>query len=114
MVLLVKAVELYRIGTKGNDMFAQFNLGRCYYHGKGMSKDVSKAIKFYTLSAERSNILAQYVLATIYEDDESTIEKDLSKAILWYKKVAEHLHFNINEHLTTVIMICAYNGNCVC
>ena len=43
-----KAVELYEIAASTNDVDACYNLGNCYYYGRGVDLDVSKAVELYT------------------------------------------------------------------
>ncbi|MDR2763209.1 MAG: sel1 repeat family protein, partial [Planctomycetaceae bacterium] len=48
--------------AKNGDAAAQFTLGLCYYDGKGVTKDLIEAVKWYRKAAEQGNSKAQYIL----------------------------------------------------
>ncbi|MBQ2885264.1 MAG: sel1 repeat family protein [Alphaproteobacteria bacterium] len=64
------------------------NLGYCYFHGKGVEKNYSEAVKWYRKAAERGLSTAQYNLAQCYEFGLG-IQEDYTEAIKWYRKAAE-------------------------
>ena len=51
-------------------------------------KNLKKAIKWYTKSAEQGNSCAQSNLGCFYESGYFGVKKDLKKAIQWYKKAS--------------------------
>ena len=53
------------LAKKCYDAVAQFNLGCCYYMGKGVPKDRAKSKELLTLSAKQGNKDAQEVLAIL-------------------------------------------------
>ncbi len=69
-------------------MVAQFNLGNCYYSGKGVKKNLKKAVYWWEKAANGGYVMSQYYLASCYENGEG-VERDISKAKYWYKKAAE-------------------------
>ena len=99
------------------DKNAQYKLGQIYEEGKGLEKDLSKAAIWYIKAAHQGEIYskhklkklallgievaqqwliqqvekgdknAQYKLGQIYEEGKG-LEKDLSKAAIWYIKAA--------------------------
>ena len=50
--------ESKRLAEMGN-ADAQFNLGLCYHKGTGVTVDITKALKLYTLAAEAGHADAQ-------------------------------------------------------
>ena len=68
---------------------AQYNLGICYYCGKGVDRDEKKAVKWYTEAAEQGYARAQCSLGYCYEYGKG-VEQDLEKAVEWYTKAATH------------------------
>lgn len=78
---IVKAVEQ-------NDPFAIFYLGKLYYFGRGVEKDIDKAIKYYTMAADMDNAKALNNLGSIY-DAGKYVPRDRQKAYELYKRGAE-------------------------
>ncbi|GBC04576.1 hypothetical protein RclHR1_05750008 [Rhizophagus clarus] len=61
----------------------------CYYNlGIGTNIDMKKAFELYYKAVNLGNYDSQYHLALLYEYGNG-IEKDINKAIYWYKKSAE-------------------------
>jgi len=73
------------------DAEAQYNLGFCYYVGRGVSEDYEKAFYWYTKAAERGHAEAQHCLGLCYAYGEG-VPKDMAKAAHWYTKAAEQGH----------------------
>lgn len=59
------AVKYWQQSLEQGDAVAQFNLGCCYYMGRGVSKDRVKSKELLTLSAKQGNKDAQEVLALL-------------------------------------------------
>src|SRR6056300_1298156 len=61
--------ELRRLelAAEQGDAEAQFNLGRRYDNGEGVTRDNRTAVKWYSLAAEQGLADAQYSLAVMYE-----------------------------------------------
>ena len=63
----VTALRLYRpLAQQGNDS-AQFNLGRMYANGQGVTQDYAEAVSWYRKAAEQGNAFAQFDLGLLYE-----------------------------------------------
>ena len=79
---------------------AQYMLGKCYFFGRGVTQDYTKAVYWYQEAAERGNARAQVNLGNCYYNGEG-ISKDLSMAVHWYKKAAKtgfvQAQFNLGE-----------------
>lgn len=59
-----------------------------YTYGKGIQKDLEKAIVFLTTAAENENAKAQYKLGELYQNG-NIIGKDIMKAAQWYQQAAK-------------------------
>jgi len=66
----------------------QFELGRQYFNGEGVPKDLEKAVYWYTKAAELGDGSAQWVLGEMYFFG-NEIPKDLKKAVYWNTKAAK-------------------------
>ena len=78
----------YRKAAEQGDAVAQFNLGNCYYNGKGVTKDYSQAVYWYRKAAEQRVAAAQYNLGYCYLQGQG-VSQDYSQAFIWLKKAAE-------------------------
>ena len=67
---------------------AQCDLGNCYKHGRGVEKNLEKAVEWYRKSAEQGYDRGQFALAGCYEYGEG-VPQDKEKALQWYKKAAD-------------------------
>lgn len=67
---------------------AQCDLGNCYRQGRGVEKNLEKAVEWYRKSAEQGYDRGQYCLAGCYEKGEG-VPIDKEKALQWYKKAAD-------------------------
>lgn len=70
------------------DATDQFNLGVCYYSGKGVSVDYAEAVKWFRKAADQGYARAQCCLGICYEDGYG-VTVDYTEAAKWYRKVAE-------------------------
>ena len=68
-----KAAEGYQREAEKGNIDAQYNLGDCFFRGKGVPEDKHEALKLYSKAAkgyrrlaEKGNSDAQYKLATCY------------------------------------------------
>ena len=65
----------------------EFELGQRLENGKGVTKDLAKALDAYTRSAEQGYALAQNRLGEMFYAGEK-IPKDFTAAADWFKKAA--------------------------
>ena len=56
-----------RKAAEQGDIDAQYELGNCYYNGRGVSEDKAEAVKWYRKAAEQGHVNAQYQLGFLYE-----------------------------------------------
>ena len=64
-----------------------YDLGVAYFKGKYISKDINKAIHFFSLSANQNNPVAQLDLGMIYKEGRY-VSRDIDKAIHYYSLAA--------------------------
>ncbi|XP_013908728.1 PREDICTED: death ligand signal enhancer [Thamnophis sirtalis] len=50
----------FKMAADHNYSKAQYNVGLCYEHGRGTTKDMTKAILYYQRAAHQGHLLAQY------------------------------------------------------
>ena len=67
------------------DSQSQNNLGYCYHHGEGVSKNVKEAVRWYRKAAEQGNCLAQKNLGDCYIKGEG-VEKNYLLAQQLYER----------------------------
>ena len=72
---------------RGNSAI-QWNVGALYYVGKGVDKDIDKALYWYEKSAEKGYHAGQHSLGQMYQDG-TGVTQDIDKAVYWYKKAAK-------------------------
>ncbi|CAG8816631.1 4296_t:CDS:2, partial [Cetraspora pellucida] len=61
-----KAAELFKETADEGLTDGQLRYGYCLWHGKGVPKNIRKAIKFFEMSAEGGNPMGMYTLGNIY------------------------------------------------
>ena len=65
-----------------------YEIGKAYCNGENVQKDMSKAIEYFRLAAEKGYDTAQYKLGLCYENGNG-IAKDIEVAKYWYEKAAK-------------------------
>ena len=73
--------------VKNNNAFAQYILGKCYYHGMGIERNSEEAVKWYEKASDQGFAEAQYTIAKYYEEGIGVVQ-NLRKAIVLYEKAA--------------------------
>ncbi|XP_027697784.1 death ligand signal enhancer isoform X2 [Vombatus ursinus] len=69
---------------------AQFNVGLCHEHGKGTQKDISKAVFYYQLAAQKGHQMAQYRYArSLLSEQAPAREADKQRAVAMLKQAAD-------------------------
>lgn len=76
--------------AEAGDTEAQDILGLCYFRGNGVTRDVEKAVYWYTKASELGHAAAQLKLALCYSGDINAwkIGTDPSRAVYWLEKSA--------------------------
>lgn len=62
----VKAFDGYKAKADNGDVTAQFELGLCYYYGKGVKEERTQAVFWYRKAAYLGSPQAQYQLGVCY------------------------------------------------
>lgn len=71
-----------------NNSWAYYRLALMYYHGRGCTKDIDKAIEFLYVSADMGYLESQYMLGKLFEKGD-VITCNFGEAYKWYHKAAE-------------------------
>lgn len=75
--------------AKSGEAEAQNALGEAYYDGKGVTENLTEAVKWFTKAAEQENAKAEYNLGNCYYYGYGVQYKDYGEAVKWYTKAAE-------------------------
>jgi TPR repeat protein len=92
-----KVIQLHEKATKKNDAKSKYKLAVHYTHGKGVEKDLKKALQLIRESAEQGYVKAQERLGEIYgihfsvDPLESLVKENDEKSYKWYKRAANSL-----------------------
>lgn len=89
------AAKLYVVLAKQGEVSAQTNLGWMFNNGKGVTKDIKEAIKWYRLAADQGNPIAQNSLGSVYLDD----VQDKQEAMKWYLRSAAQGNTDAQKNL---------------
>ena len=81
-----KAQWFQKAANAGDD-YGLWNLGKLYKNGRGVEKDINKAVELFTKAANKGQIYATMELARMYHNGDG-VEKDINSAISWYEKAA--------------------------
>lgn len=71
-------------------------LGTYYFYGRGVEKDYTKALEYFTKSSETK--YSQYYLGLMYENGYG-VEKNYSEAAIWYEKSAKQGYASAQNNL---------------
>jgi hypothetical protein len=80
-----RAIWHFQMGSEAKNPQAQNNYGVCLQFGKGLNKDIAKAIHYFQLAAEQGFGLAMSNLAGLYRME---MEKKDDVVLSWIKKAA--------------------------
>lgn len=86
-----KAFEILEPMAREGNVNAQYNLGRMYAKGKGVSRDFAKAVHWFRKAADQGYVSAQYNLGVMYDNGQG-VDKSYTDAIQWYHKAADQGH----------------------
>ncbi len=93
-------IQYYRNGAEQGDPQAQYNLGLCYYEGRGVYQNMTSAVKWFRKAAEQGFAEAQMSLGCCYDRGEG-VKRDMRVAVQWYRKAAEqgvtHAQYNLGS-----------------
>lgn len=83
-----KALPLLKELTNNNHSEAMCLLGECFDFGRGMNKDINRAVELYQRSADMGCARGLNNIGSCYQYGDG-VEKNLSKAYEYYVKAAE-------------------------
>ena len=83
-----KAVSCFKKSAELGNAEAQWQLGACYFVGKGIRENKQEAVKWFRLAAGQGNAEAQWRLGFCYFYGEG-IWEDKQKAVKWFRLAAE-------------------------
>ena len=89
--------DLFRRARNG-DNDACFNLGECFFYGRGVKQDYAKAVKWYIMSSDRGDCSSQKKLADCYYLGQGT-ERNVAKAAYRYEQAAEQGDYDSQKAL---------------
>ena len=75
--------------AKSGEAEAQNALGEAYYDGKGVTENLTEAVKWFTKAAEQENAKAEYNLGICYYYGYGVQYRDRREAVKWYTRAAE-------------------------
>lgn len=81
-------VSWYRKAAAQGNTRAQYNLGLCYFYGKGVEQDKCESVKWMCKAANNGDVQAQYHIGKCYEYA-CGVKEDLREALNWYRKAAK-------------------------
>ena len=86
-----EAIEDIRVRAEHGDAEAQYNLGRMYANGEGVTRNAAEAVRWFRLAADQGNVNAQYRLGAMYEDGKGVPQNGV-EAVGWYRLAADQGH----------------------
>lgn len=87
----LKGATYFTMAAKKEITEAQFNLGECYANGLGVERDLTIAAEYYYLATKTGdNNSAEFRLAQLFLQSEATFKQDLSMALYWFGRSAQH------------------------
>lgn len=101
-----KGIKLLNEAAKTNAQ-AMYLLGALYEAGKGVDKDMTKAVEYITKSADNGYGLGECALADMYFEGRG-VDQSYEKAVEWYRKAAEH--GQLTENAAKRYASCFENG----
>jgi TPR repeat protein len=81
-------VSNLKIKAESGDVIAQYELGKAFAKGLGVTQDYKAAAKYYRLAVEQGNAAAQTALGELCEAGRGTTHDD-AEAARWYRAAAE-------------------------
>ncbi len=106
----VQALLMYQQSAEQKFTKAQLRLAKLYYQGRLSEKDDIEALKLALIVAEKGNVEAQFLAASIYHYS-TQVEQDLEQARYWYDKAFKQGHTSAESLLRQVDANIADNKN---
>lgn len=84
-----EAVRLYTPCAEAGDTEAENAIGYMYVMGKGIQKDLDKAVRYLTDAYEHGCAQAAHRLAVMYDTGQCNVDPNLDAAAMWYRRAAD-------------------------
>lgn len=91
------AIEYYRLAAAMGSVHAISNLGYCYMYARSIEKNMSLAMAYFKIAAQKNDVDAQYKLGNIYEKGAAGVEQDEEMAIYYYTMAIRTINGSYNE-----------------
>lgn len=91
-----EAIKLLEQAAKTGHQMAAFDLGLLYLDGTRVRKDRTRALYWFTRSAEMGQVDAQYFLGLAYR------KSDISQSLIWLNEAAAGGHDGAAEELRKI------------
>lgn len=88
----------YKKAAENGDAKSEFELGKLYGEGIGVTKDLSEAIIWYHQAAKHNIAEAQCILGDFYYNGIG-VDSNKSEALKWYTKAAENGNLEAAQYL---------------
>ena len=83
----MEAVGYYRLAAAMGNVNSISNLGYCYLYGRGIEANLSLALAYFIVAANKGDVDAAYKLGDVYGSDKWGI-KDQEMSIYYYRMAA--------------------------
>lgn len=97
-----RAVSLMEDAVERGSMFANYQLATTYFKGKGINKDLEKALKYAQKIADAGSSSGMNVLGVIYQSGSDSVPKDIESAVKFYERAAEKGSYYAMKNLATM------------
>ena len=93
-----------REAAASGDAKAQFEIAARYAEGRGVTKDLKQAAKYYTQAADAGFAPAQFRIGSLYEKGLG-VERDAGRAKSWYQMAAEQGNASAMHNLAVLFAL---------
>ena len=95
----------FKKSAEQGDPYSAYNLANLYYNGYGITQNYERALELYKSAAEQDLPVALFELGCAYEKEfHGIVEKDLEKAVEYYKKGSELGDIDCKNNLGALYM----------
>ena len=94
----MEATKWYRKAANQKHELAQYEVGNCYYLGRGVERNYAEAVEWYKAAARQDNADAGFALAICYYYGNG-IAQDTEQAFVWFRWAAKQGHKKAQEFI---------------
>lgn len=95
---LSRAIDLYTKAANQDDMYAQSNIARCYFYGRGVSENIPEAIAWARRAARPEYAEGQYLLASLLVD-KGALKEEVAEVLVLLQRASELGHLRATKML---------------